>query len=110
MTAESLMPVRETFPRTKLFVRAYGREQALLLMKDKGIDIMREVFESSIRMSADALKYFGTDREKIQDIILEFRHRDRSRMKAQFTSGDMHAGTRHSFGGDDSDDFLITDD
>ncbi|MFO0111075.1 MAG: sodium:proton exchanger, partial [Sphingomonadaceae bacterium] len=110
MTAESLMPVRETFPRTKLFVRAYDRQQALSLMKDSGIDIMREVFESSIRMSADALKYFGTDREKIQDIIQEFRHRDRNRLKAQFTTGDMHAGTRHSFGGDDSDDFLITDD
>ena len=91
-------------------MRAYGREQALLLMEDDGISIMREVFESSIRMSADALKYFGTDREKIQDIIAEFRRRDRSRLKAQFISGDMHAGTRHSFGGDESDDFLIADD
>ncbi|MEY3634072.1 MAG: hypothetical protein RLZZ61_482 [Pseudomonadota bacterium] len=110
MTAESLMPVRETFPRTKLFVRAYDRQQALLLMQDEGISIMREVFESSIRMSADALKYFGTDRAKIHDIILEFRRRDRSRLKAQFTSGDLHAGRRHSFGGDGSDDFLISDD
>ena len=110
MTAESLMPVRETFPRTKLFVRAYDRQQALLLMTDDGISIMREVFESSIRMSADALKYFGTDREQIHDIIAEFRRRDRYRLKAQFASGDMHAGTRHSFGGDDSDDFLIVQD
>jgi len=110
MTADSLMPVRETFPRTKLFVRAYDRQQAMLLMQDDGISIMREVFESSIRMSADALKFFGTDRKKIHEIILEFRRRDRSRLKAQFTSGDMHAGRRHSFGGDDSDDFLIADD
>ena len=108
VTAESLIPVRETFPRTKLFVRAFDREQALKLMEDDGISIMREVFESSIRMSADALKYFGTDREVILDIIAEFRRRDRSRLKAQFNSGDMHAGTRHSFGGDDSDDYLIT--
>ena len=110
VTAESLIPVRETFPRTKLFVRAFDREQALKLMEDDGISIMREVFESSIRMSADALKYFGTDREVILDIISEFRRRDRSRLKAQFNSGDMHAGTRHSFGGDDSDDYLITQD
>jgi glutathione-regulated potassium-efflux system protein KefB len=110
VTAESLIPVRETFPRTKLFVRAFDREQALKLMEDDGISIMREVFESSIRMSADALKYFGTDREVILDIIAEFRRRDRSRLKAQFNSGDMHAGTRHSFGGDDSDDFLIAQD
>ena len=110
VTAESLIPVRETFPRTKLFVRAFDREQALKLMEDDGISIMREVFESSIRMSADALKYFGTDREVILDIIAEFRRRDRSRLKAQFNSGDMHAGTSHSFGGDDSDDYLITQD
>ena len=110
VTAESLIPVRETFPRTKLFVRAFDREQALKLMEDDGISIMREVFESSIRMSADALKYFGTHREVILDIIAEFRRRDRSRLKAQFNSGDMHAGTRHSFGGDDSDDYLITQD
>ena len=110
VTAESLIPVRETFPRTKLFVRAFDREQALKLMEDDGISIMREVFESSIRMSADALKYFGTDREVILDIIAEFRRLDRSRLKAQFNSGDMHAGTRHSFGGDDSDDYLITQD
>ena len=110
VTAESLIPVRETFPRTKLFVRAFDREQALKLMEDDGISIMREVFESSIRMSADALKYFGTDREVILDIIAEFRRRDRSRLKAQFNSGDMHAGTRHSFGGDDTDDYLITQD
>ena len=110
VTAESLIPVRATFPRTKLFVRAFDREQALKLMEDDGISIMREVFESSIRMSADALKYFGTDREVILDIIAEFRRRDRSRLKAQFNSGDMHAGTRHSFGGDDSDDYLITQD
>jgi monovalent cation:proton antiporter-2 (CPA2) family protein len=110
VTAESLIPVRETFPRTKLFVRAFDREQALKLMEDDGISIMREVFESSIRMSADALKYFGTDREVILDIIAEFRRRDRSRLKAQFNIGDMHAGTRHSFGGYDSDDYLITQD
>ena len=110
MTAESLMPVRETFPRTKLFVRAYDRQQALALMEDDGINIIRELFESSIRMSVDALKFFGTDREAIHEIIAEFRRRDRNRLKAQFTSGDLHAGKRHSFGGDDSDDFLIAQD
>lgn len=110
LTAESLMPVRETFPRTKLFVRAYDRQQALLLMQDEGITIIREVFESSIHMAVDALEYFGTHPRKIEEIVLEFRRRDHSRLKAQFTSGDMYAGRRHSFGRDGSDDFLIADD
>jgi monovalent cation:proton antiporter-2 (CPA2) family protein len=87
-----------------------GTRIDLALMEDNGISIIRELFESSIRMSVDALKFFGTDREAIHEIIAEFRRRDRNRLKAQFSSGDLHAGKRHSFGGDDSDDFLIAQD
>lgn len=107
LDAETLMPVRQTFPGTKLFVRAFDRQQAMRLMEDRDIRIVREVFESSIRMSADALKSFGTSKENVAKIIKEFRHRDKARLMAQFETGDMHAGQRHSFGGDDSDDFLL---
>jgi len=110
MTADSLVPVCETFPRTKLFVRAYDRQQVLSLMENSEIRIMREVFESSVGMAVDALKYFGTDKEAIRQIIAEFRRRDRARLKAQFKSGDLHAGSRHSFGIDESDDFLLDQD
>ncbi len=107
LDAETLMPVRETFPSTKLFVRAYDRTQVMKLMPDTGIGIVREVFESSVRMSVDALKFLGTSKENITKIVAEFRLRDRTRLKAQFESGDMHAGQHHSFGSDESDDFLI---
>lgn len=110
LDAETLMPVRQTFPATKLFVRAFDRQQAMRLMEDRDIRIVREVFESSIRMSADALKSFGTSKENVAKIIKEFRHRDKARLMAQFETGDMHAGQRHSFGGDDSDDFLLDQD
>lgn len=110
LDAETLMPVRQTFPATKLFVRAFDRQQAMRLMEDREIRIVREVFESSIRMSADALKSFGTSKENVAKIIKEFRHRDKARLMAQFETGDMHAGQRHSFGGDDSDDFLLDQD
>lgn len=110
LDAETLMPVRLTFPVTKLFVRAFDRQQAMRLMEDRDIRIVREVFESSIRMSADALKSFGTSKENVAKIIKEFRHRDKARLMAQFETGDMHAGQRHSFGGDDSDDFLLDQD
>ena len=107
MDAEMLMPVRETFPNTKLFARAYDRTQVFRLMPDAEIGIVREVFESSVRMSVDALKFLGTSKENIAKIIAEFRLRDQTRLKKQFESGDMHAGQHHSFGGDESDDFLI---
>ena len=110
LDAETLIPVRQTFPSTKLFVRAFDRQQAITLMHDSEISIVREVFESSIRMSVDALKLFGTSKESITQIVSEFRRRDKARLRAQFKSGDMHAGQHHSFGGDDSDDFLLDQD
>lgn len=110
LDAETLIPVRQTFPDTKLFVRAFDRQQAIALMLDREISIVREVFESSIRMSVDALKSFGTGKDSIEQIVSEFRRRDKARLRAQFESGDMHAGQHHSFGGDDSDDFPLDHD
>jgi glutathione-regulated potassium-efflux system protein KefB len=105
--AEALVPVRETFPKTQIFVRAYDRMQAIDLMHDDGVVIVREVFESSIKLAVEGLKSFGLAKPQIEKIVTEFRSRDRNRLIAQFESGDIHAGQRHSFGGDDSDDFLI---
>ncbi len=107
LDAESLTPVRETFPNTKIFARAYDRQQALALMRDPEIVMVREVFESSVRMAVDALKSLGTSKDNIKKIVGEFRLRDKTRLNAQFDTGDLHAGFRHSFGGDESDDFLI---
>lgn len=107
LDADTLTPVRETFPNTRIFARAYDRQQALALMRDSDIVMVREVFESSVRMAVDALKSFGTSKEDIKKIVAEFRLRDETRLNAQFQTGDMHAGDRHSFGGNDSDDFLI---
>jgi voltage-gated potassium channel Kch len=106
LDAETLTPVRQAFPKTRIFARAYDRRQAIELMHDKEITIVREVFESSIRLAVEGLKSLGVAKPQIEKIVSEFRVRDRSRLTAQFESGDMHAGQRHSFGGDDSDDFL----
>jgi glutathione-regulated potassium-efflux system protein KefB len=107
LDADMLTPVRETFPNTKIFARAYDRLQAIELMRDPEIFMVREVFESSVRMAVDALKSLGTSKDNIKKIVSEFRLRDETRLHAQFETGDMHAGFRHSFGADDSDDFLV---
>jgi glutathione-regulated potassium-efflux system protein KefB len=106
LDAETLTPVRQSFPKARIFARAYDRRQAIELMHDKEITIVREVFESSIKLAVEGLKSLGIAKPQIEKIVSEFRVRDRSRLTAQFESGDMHAGQRHSFGGDDSDDFL----
>lgn len=110
LDSETLMPVRQTFPSTKLFARAYDRRQEMQLMADGEIGVVREVFESSVKMAIGGLKTLGLEKVQIDRIVAEFRTRDRNRLQAQFDSGDMHAGQHHSFGGDDSDHFLIDQD
>jgi glutathione-regulated potassium-efflux system protein KefB len=107
LTADSLEPVRQTFPKAKIFVRAYDRRQAIELMPDAGLHITREVFESSVSMAENALLALGVDTDKAKKAVSEFRRRDGKRLTAQFESGDMHAGARHSFGGADSDNFAL---
>jgi glutathione-regulated potassium-efflux system protein KefB len=105
--AEALIPIRQTFPKTRIFTRAYDRRQLIELMQDKDVVIVRETFESSIKLAVEGLKSFGLTKPQIEKIVTEFRTRDRNRLMEQFESGDMHAGQRHSFGGDDSDDFML---
>jgi hypothetical protein len=58
-------------------------------------------------MAENALLALGVDTDKAKKAVSEFRRRDGKRLTAQFESGDMHAGARHSFGGADSDNFAL---
>ncbi len=107
VTAESLSPVRETFPQAQIFIRAYDRAQMLKLMPEESLYIIREVFESSIKLSGKALLSMGENKDTISKVIDEFRRRDGTRLREQFDSGNIRAGSRHSFGVDESDDFVL---
>jgi voltage-gated potassium channel Kch len=107
VSAESLIPVRETFPHAKIFVRAYDRRHALALMPEESLTIIRELFESSIKMADDALLALNVATDIREQAIAEFRRRDLARLQEQYRTGNMHAGSRHSFGGSDSDDFML---
>lgn len=107
LSAETLTPVRETFPQAMLFVRSYDRAQMLKLMPDRDLHLVRELFESSIALSADALASLGDDPDKIAKIVDEFRKRDMARLNEQYESGNIRAGSRHSFGVASSDAFTV---
>lgn len=107
LDAETLEPLRQHFPKARIFVRAYDRRQALALMPDGGLRVTREVFESSISMAQQALLELGASDSAVIQAVDEFRRRDGTRLAGQFASGNMHAGAQHSFGGDDSDDFAL---
>jgi glutathione-regulated potassium-efflux system protein KefB len=107
VSADSLVAVRETFPQAKLFVRAYDRRQMMDLMPEPSLNIVREVFESSVKMATDALVALNISANVREAAIAEFRRRDHARLQEQYSTGNMHAGSRHSFGGGDSDDFVL---
>jgi glutathione-regulated potassium-efflux system protein KefB len=92
LTADSLAPVRETFPNAKIFVRAFDRGQALRLMPDESLHIIREVFESSVKLATDALIALGDDASYVSEMIDEFRRDDLGRMAMQHESGNIRAG------------------
>lgn len=107
LDAESLIPVRETFPDARLFVRAFDRRQMLELMPAENMSIVREVFESSVHMADEALAQLEVKATIRKKAVAEFRRRDLERLKAQFNTGSLRAGSRHSFGVTDSDDFYL---
>jgi glutathione-regulated potassium-efflux system protein KefB len=103
LSSDNLIPVRETFPGALIFVRAFDREQALNLMDDEGLIIIREVFESAVALSADALVKLGDKKSNVAKVISEFRRRDAERLAMQHQSGNMRAGIDVDLGRDDSD-------
>ncbi len=105
LTADSLAPVRETFPNTKIFVRAFDRAQAIKLMDDASLHIVREVFESSVKLATDALIALGDDAGDISDVIAEFRQNDAQRMVLQHKSGNLRAGMDQMMMSDQIPDF-----
>jgi glutathione-regulated potassium-efflux system protein KefB len=98
LTAESLIPVRQTFPHVKVFVRAFDRAHAVKLMDDADIHIVREVYDASIALAQAGLMALGDDRDSIDSIITEFRRRDALRLQMQHETGNMHAGMELTFG------------
>jgi glutathione-regulated potassium-efflux system protein KefB len=105
LSSDNLVPVRETFPDAQIFVRAFDREQALNLMDDEGLTIIREVFESAVALSAEALVKLGEKKSNVAKVIGEFRRRDAERLAMQHQSGNVRAGIDISFGRENSDAF-----
>jgi glutathione-regulated potassium-efflux system protein KefB len=107
VSAESLEPVRHSFPKAKIFVRAFDRRQAIALMPDPELIVTRELYESSILMAQQALIELGATDAGALQAVDEFRRRDEKRLQMQFDSGNLHAGAQHTFGGKESANFAL---
>ncbi len=106
---ETLVPIRDTFPHLRLYVRCFDRRQKMELMHEDSIKTYRELFESSIAMARDTLADLGFEETKRDKIVSEFRRRDKLRLQAQFTERNLETGHNHSFGSIMSDSFDIDD-
>ncbi|MEP7239642.1 MAG: monovalent cation:proton antiporter-2 (CPA2) family protein [Devosia sp.] len=79
------------YPLVKVMARAFDRGHALALIK-AGVDYqIREMFESALRLSGEALRALGSTDEEITDLINAVRDRDRQRFAAQQVGG-LQAG------------------
>ncbi|MEM1019027.1 MAG: monovalent cation:proton antiporter-2 (CPA2) family protein [Pseudomonadota bacterium] len=82
--------LRASFPKLRILVRAYDRIHALELL-DVGADfVIRETFESSVRLGLEGLRMLGTEEDVVSSLADEFRIRDQDRLMAQ-RSGDIFA-------------------
>lgn len=102
---EALVPIHDTFPNAKIYIRSFDRVQMVELMHSPDIKIYREMFESSIAMARDALSDLGIEAQTCIDVVQEFRKRDMTRLEAQHKEADFRAGLNHSFGSTMSDDY-----
>jgi glutathione-regulated potassium-efflux system protein KefB len=83
--------VRDEFPLVKVMARAFDRGHAIELVK-AGVEYqIREMFESALALSGEALRLLGSTDEEIVELIDGVRERDRQRFSAQIVGG-LQAG------------------
>jgi glutathione-regulated potassium-efflux system protein KefB len=88
---KDLEAIMHSFPDAAIFVRAYDRRQ-LMAFNDLGEGrVIREVYESAVRMGIEALAAIGASEEDIGGVEADFRSRDQKRLAAQIDTGDLHA-------------------
>jgi glutathione-regulated potassium-efflux system protein KefB len=97
MTADRLESICEAFPQAKLLVRAYDRRQIIDYGDLHIAAVIREVFESAIRMARETMDELGIEDEEINRAEEEYRRRDRERLIKQKASGDLFAASDMMF-------------
>lgn len=89
--------IRTAFPNAEIICRAFDRLHWMNL-RQAGIDVVvRELFDSAIRMGGEALRILGDNDDTIDRVAEEYRRRDTERLAAQLSTGDLMAGRETRF-------------
>lgn len=89
----TLSPIRQQWPDLPILARAFDRTHLLALRRAGVETVVRETFESGVRMGREALEALGTPPTIVDAIETEFRRRDGERLDLQLCSGDPTQGS-----------------
>ena len=89
LTPDIVEAVHTAFPRAAIYARAFDRRSVILLKPSPVKFVVREVYESAVRMGRLALGELGTSEEAIDRAEAMYRGRDKERLKLQIESGDV---------------------
>jgi monovalent cation:proton antiporter-2 (CPA2) family protein len=98
LSAANVEAVRHAFPRLKILARAYDRRHVIALSDSALAGIVREVHDSAVAFSRQALQLVGAETPEIDAIEAEYRRRDAERLALQITTGDLRAGLDLAYG------------
>ena len=91
ITRDILDAVHEAFPDARLYVRAFDRRAVVNLKGAPAEFVVREVYESAVKMARLAMEKLGIERGEIDRAEDMYRARDRERLKIQIEAGDIRA-------------------
>jgi voltage-gated potassium channel Kch len=84
--------VRAECPHVRVIVRAFDREHAVELAKADAADVVvRETFESAMKMSFEAMRATGATEDEADTVIADLRRLDADRFDLE-VAGDAFAG------------------
>jgi glutathione-regulated potassium-efflux system protein KefB len=88
-TLEIVDLVKANFPLVKVVARAFDNLHAIALTK-AGADVqVRELFDSALALSAEAIRELGTPEEEINEIIADVRGRDEEIFEIEMLGGSV---------------------
>ncbi|MCB2068021.1 MAG: NAD-binding protein, partial [Erythrobacter sp.] len=83
--------VAAAFPDATIYVRGFDRRSVIALANSRAQYVMREVYESAIKMARMALDNLGLGESEIERAESAYRAFDRKRLGVQIERGDIYA-------------------
>lgn len=92
---ELIQSITTAFPNAAFYMRTYDRLNVMRLHGNGEAFLMREMFESALRMAMMALEEVGLSQEELDHAEDTYRQSDWKRLERQLEEGDMHAAREH---------------